>query len=104
MMTGVDRLFSFPTAVTRDKESKVFMPPFLQLLALAAIRRDGLRPELRILFERLIEASQAASNFSIAIADDEHRMNIISVPSVIGLTETPLRSAPPILRLETRPK
>jgi hypothetical protein len=43
------------------------MPPFLQLHALAATRRDGLRPELRILLERLAAAPEAAS--SVAVPD-----------------------------------
>jgi hypothetical protein len=41
------------------------MPPFLQLHALAATRGDGLRLELRILFERLAEAPAAASNLNL---------------------------------------
>ena len=44
------------------------MPPFLRLHALAATRGDGLRPELRILFECLAEASEGMSN--VTIADD----------------------------------
>jgi hypothetical protein len=43
------------------------MPPFLQLHALAATRGDGLRPELRMLFERLSEEPQAASNVAAAL-------------------------------------
>jgi hypothetical protein len=43
------------------------MPPFLQFHALAARRGDGLRPELRILLERLAEAPEAAS--SVAVPD-----------------------------------
>ena len=43
------------------------MPPFLQFHALAAMRGDGLRPELRILFERLAEVPEAAS--SVAVCD-----------------------------------
>jgi hypothetical protein len=46
------------------------MLPFLRLHALAATRGDGLRPELRILLERLAEASEGVSN--VAIADDRH--------------------------------
>jgi hypothetical protein len=46
------------------------MLPFLHLHALAATRGDGLRPELRILLERLANASEIASN--VAIADDPH--------------------------------
>jgi len=42
------------------------MPPFLQLHAFAAARGDGLRPELRILFERLAEAPEAASSTVVA--------------------------------------
>lgn len=53
------------------------MLPFLQLHALAATRGDGLRPELRVLFERLAEASQAASNVAIAVADDQPLMDMI---------------------------
>ena len=48
------------------------MPPFLQLHALAATRGDGLRPELRVLFERQAKALQAASNVAVAIADGQH--------------------------------
>jgi hypothetical protein len=43
------------------------MPRFLQFHALAATRGDGLRPELRILFERLAETPEAAS--SVAVPD-----------------------------------
>jgi hypothetical protein len=52
------------------------MLPFLRLHALAATRGDGLRPELRILFERLAEASEGVSN--VAIADDRHLVDVIS--------------------------
>jgi hypothetical protein len=52
------------------------MLPFLRLHALAATRGDGLRPELRILFERLAEASEGVS--SVAIADDRHLVGVIS--------------------------
>ena len=41
------------------------MPPFLQFHALAARRGDGLRPELRILLERLAEAPEAASSEAV---------------------------------------
>lgn len=41
------------------------MPRFLEYHALAATRGDGLRRELRILFERLAEASEAASNVAV---------------------------------------
>lgn len=57
------------------------MLPFLQLHALAATRGDGLRPELRVLFERLAEASQAASNVAIAVADDQPLMDMIGFSS-----------------------
>jgi hypothetical protein len=43
------------------------MPPFLQLHALAATRGDGLRPELRMLFERLAEVPEGASNVGAAL-------------------------------------
>lgn len=49
------------------------MLPFLRLHALAATRGDGLRPELRTLFERLAEASEAASNVAVA---DRHLMDV----------------------------
>jgi hypothetical protein len=55
------------------------MLPFLCLHALAATRGDGLRPELRILFERLAEASEGASN--VAIADDRHLVHVIGFSS-----------------------
>jgi hypothetical protein len=47
------------------------MLPFLRLHALAAARDDGLRPELRILFERLAEAPESTSH--VAIADGRYR-------------------------------
>jgi hypothetical protein len=47
------------------------MLPFLRLHALAAARGDGLRPELRISFERLAEAPETTSHF--AIADRRYR-------------------------------
>ena len=43
------------------------MPPLLQFHSLAATRGDGLRVELRILFERLAEAPEVAS--SVAVPD-----------------------------------
>ena len=52
------------------------MPPFLQFHALAAKRSDGLRPELRVLFERLTEASQAAS-----VADGQHLKAVVGLSS-----------------------
>jgi hypothetical protein len=55
------------------------MLPFLRLHALAATRGDGLRPELRILFERLAEASEGVSN--VTIADDRHLVDVISFSS-----------------------
>jgi hypothetical protein len=57
------------------------MLPFLQLHALAAKRGDGLRPELRVLLEGLAEASQAASNVAVTIADDQPLMDIIGFSS-----------------------
>jgi hypothetical protein len=42
------------------------MLPFLGFHAIAATRGDGLRPELRILFERLAAAGAATSNGAIA--------------------------------------
>jgi hypothetical protein len=57
------------------------MLPFLQLHALAAPRGDGLRPELRVLLERLAGASQAASKVATAIADDQPLMDIIGFSS-----------------------
>lgn len=53
------------------------MLPFLQLHALASTRDDGLRPELRILFQRLAEGLKAASIVAMAIADDQHPTDII---------------------------
>jgi hypothetical protein len=50
------------------------MPPFLQFHALAAIRGDGLRPELRILFERLAEVPEAASSVAVC---DRHQADLI---------------------------
>jgi hypothetical protein len=55
------------------------MLPFLRLHALAATRGDGLRPELRILFARLAEASEGVSN--VAIADDRHLVDVIGFSS-----------------------
>ena len=55
------------------------MLPFLRLHALAATRGDGLRPELRRLFERLTSVKEPAS--PAAMADDEHPANIMSFPS-----------------------
>ena len=52
---------------------------FLRLHTLAATRGDGLRPELRILFERLAEASEGVSN--VAIADDRHVVDVIGFSS-----------------------
>jgi hypothetical protein len=60
------------------------MLPFLQLHELASTRGDGLRPELRILFERLAEALQAASIVAVAIADDQHLTDIIGCSSGMG--------------------
>jgi hypothetical protein len=57
------------------------MLPFLQLHALAATRGDGLRPELRVLLERLAGASQAASKVAIAIGDDQPLMDVIGFSS-----------------------
>jgi hypothetical protein len=54
------------------------MLPFLRLHALAATRGDGLRPELRILFERLAGTSEAASNVGIA---DWHQMEVTRLSS-----------------------
>jgi hypothetical protein len=54
------------------------MLPILRLHALAATRGDGLRPELRILFERLAGASEAASNVAIA---DWHQIEVTRVSS-----------------------
>jgi hypothetical protein len=51
------------------------MLPFLRLHPLAATRGDGLRPELRILFERLAETSEGA------IADDRHLADVIGFSS-----------------------
>ena len=55
------------------------MLPFLRLHALAATRGDGLRPELRILLERLAKASEGVSN--VAIADDRHVVDVIGFSS-----------------------
>lgn len=55
------------------------MLPFLRLHALAATRGDGLRPELRILFERLAEASEGVSN--VDIADDRRVVDVIGLSS-----------------------
>jgi hypothetical protein len=55
---------------------------FLRLHTLAATRGDGLRPELRILFERLAEASEGVSN--VAIADDRHLAVVISGSSSLA--------------------
>jgi hypothetical protein len=52
------------------------MPPFLQLHALAATRRDGLRPELRILLERLAAAPEAASS---AAVPDGHLAELVDI-------------------------
>jgi hypothetical protein len=60
------------------------MLPFLQLHALAATRGDGLRPELRVLLERLAVASQAAPNVAVAIADDHHLIEIIGFSPVMA--------------------
>ena len=54
------------------------MLPFLRLHALAAIRGDGLRPELRILFERLAGTSESDSNVAIA---DWHQMEVTRLSS-----------------------
>jgi hypothetical protein len=51
------------------------MLPFLRFHSLAAVRGDGLRPELRILLERLAEAPATASHVALAdrdFADDIH--------------------------------
>jgi hypothetical protein len=45
------------------------MLPFLGFHAIAATRGDGLRPELRILFERLAATPEATSNGAIARLD-----------------------------------
>jgi hypothetical protein len=46
------------------------MIPFLAMHALAALRGDGLRPELLALFER----HEAASNLHLVVAvSDQHR-------------------------------
>jgi hypothetical protein len=66
------------------------MLPSLHLHALAATRGDGLRPELRILFERLAKASEGVSN--VAIADDRH---VVDVIGFWRLAERPLGSAVP---------
>jgi hypothetical protein len=58
------------------------MLPFLRLHARAATRGDGLRPELRILFERLAEASEGVSN--VAIADDRHLVVVIGFSSSLA--------------------
>jgi hypothetical protein len=50
------------------------MLPFLRLHRLAATRGDGLRPELRMLFERLAEASEASN---VVIGDGWHRLDTI---------------------------
>lgn len=55
------------------------MPPFLQLHALAATRGDGLRPELRTLFERLAETPEAASNARAAL--NLYLINVIDLSS-----------------------
>ena len=55
------------------------MLQFLRLHALAATRGDGLRPELRILLERLAKASEGVSN--VAIADGRHLVDVISFSS-----------------------
>jgi hypothetical protein len=54
------------------------MLPFLRLHALAAIRGDGLRPELRILFERQARASEAASNVAVV---DWHQIELTLLSS-----------------------
>jgi hypothetical protein len=77
-MTGANRLFSITAVVTREGIQGAMLP-FLHLHALAATRGDGLRPELRILFERLAEASEAASK--VAIANDRHLMDVIGFSS-----------------------
>lgn len=55
------------------------MPPFLQLHALAARRGDGLRPELRILLERLTEAPESVSNSAFP---SDHLAELIEFPPV----------------------
>jgi hypothetical protein len=69
------------------------MLPFLQLHALAATRGDGLRPELRVLLERLAEAPQAASNIAVTIADDQPLMDVIGFSSEMAPDRNTLRSA-----------
>ena len=54
------------------------MLPFLQVHALAATRGDGLRPELRVLFERQVEALQAAADVDVAVTDDRHLMELLA--------------------------
>jgi hypothetical protein len=65
LMRGAGRVLTIPTVIMRGVQD--VMPPFLQFHALAAMRGDGLRPELRILFERLAEVPEAAS--SVAVCD-----------------------------------
>jgi hypothetical protein len=51
------------------------MPPFLQFHALAATRGDGLRPELRMLLERLAEAPEADSSVTVL---DAHLADLVN--------------------------
>jgi hypothetical protein len=54
------------------------MPPLLQFHAFAATRGDGLRPELRILFERLAEVQSRKCGAASAA-----RMDTLAGPGVV---------------------
>ena len=71
-MRFTGRVLTIPTVIMRGVQGVI--PPFLQFHALAAIRGDGLRPELRILFEPLAKVPEAASGVAVC---DRHLADLI---------------------------
>jgi hypothetical protein len=68
------------------------MPPFLQFHALASRRGDGLRPELRILSERLVEAPEGASSVA---APDCHQADLIEYSPLTMSVRDPVEQCGP---------